>query len=297
MKIISNRKIWYAFSALLIGGSILATAVFGLKFGIDFTGGSLLTVQFEGDRPAVAEMRETLAPLALGDVTIQPVGENDMSMRLATLDEDRHQVVLRAIRDAHGEIEELQFTSISPSIGKELRTKSVTALVVILIAILAYVAWGFRKVSAPVASWKYGMLTLFAAFHDTVVPIGLFAALGYFYNVEIGTPFIAALLTILGYSINDTIVVFDRVRENLQRSTGSFSELVERSIQQTKLRSLNTSLTTLLTLVAVYLFGGASIREFALALIVGIAVGTYSSIFIASPLLVTVNNWKWRARS
>ncbi|MCR4278682.1 MAG: protein translocase subunit SecF [bacterium] len=294
MKIVPLRKIWYMISGVTILASIISIGFFGLKLGIDFTGGSLLTVRFAGERPTVETLGATFSAFEIGDVTVQPVGQTDVSMRMTTLTEEKHQEILASVREQYGEVEELQFTSIGPSIGKELRTKSIYALALILLAIMAYVAWAFRKVSAPVESWKYGLLTIVAAFHDVVIPMGLFAILGYFYGVEIGTPFIAAVLTILGYSINDTIVVFDRVRENLRRSGGSFSEIIEDSVQQTLLRSLNTSFTTLLALFAVYFFGGESIKEFALALIVGIATGTYSSIFIASPLLVTVNNWKKR---
>ena len=214
-----------------------------------------------------------------------------MNFRMKTLDEDTHQKVLTSLRGSYGTTTELEFNSIGPSVGQELRQKSLTALVILFLAILAYVAFSFRKVSMPVQSWKYGVVTLISAFHDVSIPVGLFAILGRFAHVEIGTPFIAAVLTIMGYSINDTIVVLDRVRENLQRSSGLFEDIVERSVQQTKLRSLNTSMTTILAMTAVYFFGGASIKDFALALIVGIAVGTYSSIFIASPLLVTWNRW------
>jgi len=281
-------------SGAFILGSVIAIGLFGLKLGIDFTGGSFLTVRFAGERPTVETLGESFVGFDIGDVTVQPVGQTDTSMRMRSVTEEKHQEILSSMREQYGEIEELQFTSIGPSIGRELRTKSMYALALILCAVMAYVAWAFRKVSAPVQSWKYGLLTITAAFHDVIIPMGLFAILGHFYGVEIGTPFIAAVLTILGYSINDTIVVFDRVRENLRRSGGSFAEIVEVSVQQTLLRSLNTSFTTLLALFAVYFFGGESIKEFALALIVGIATGTYSSIFIASPLLVTVNNWKKR---
>lgn len=293
MKIIANRKTWYCLSGLLIGASILAIVSFGLKQGIDFTGGSLLSLRFES-RPTSVAAEETLAPLNLGGVVIQPVGVKDMNIRLKNLNEEMHQKVLQALTTAHGTTTELQFNSIGPSIGAELRTKSITALVVIFLAILAYVAWSFRKVSAPIQSWKYGVITIATAFHDVILPLGIFAVMGKYLETEIGTPFIAAILTIMGYSINDTIVVLDRVRENLQRTSGTFEEIVERSVQQTMLRSFNTSMTTLLALVAVYFFGGASVKDFALALIVGIATGTYSSIFVASPLLVTWNNWKTR---
>lgn len=293
--IVANRKYFYLLSSVLVGCSIAALAVFGLKQGIDFTGGSMLSVRFE-TRPTPVEAERALSSLNLGGITIQPVGDRDMNFRMMSLDEEAHQKVLTALRGSYGTTTELEFNSIGPSVGKELRQKSLSALAIVFLAILAYIAWSFRKVSMPIQSWKYGAITLISAFHDVIVPVGLFAVLGRFANVEIGTPFIAAVLTIMGYSINDTIVVFDRVRENLQRTSGAFETIVENSVQQTMLRSLNTSMTTILAMLAVYLFGGASIRDFALALIVGIAVGTYSSIFIMSPLLVTWNRWDVRRK-
>jgi len=169
-------------------------------------------------------------------------------------------------------------------------------LLIVLFAILVYVAYAFRKVSAPVQSWKYGLVTIFAAFHDILIPLGAFAYLGKFHGVEIGTPFIAALLTILGYSITDTIVVMDRVRENLLKKNAVFSEIVQASVQQTFFRSFNTSMTTLLALFAIFFFGGDTLKEFTLTLIIGISVGTYSSIFIASPLLVTLDRLKGKRK-
>lgn len=295
MNIIGLRKVWYVASGLLVGGSIVAVAMFGLKQGIDFTGGSLLSVRFN-QRPTPVEAEATLSKLDLGGITVQPVGDNDMNFRLKALDEESHQKVLGALIAAHGTTTELEFNSIGPSIGAELRSKSITALLIVFAAILAYVAWAFRKVSAPIKSWKYGVITIITAFHDVALPVGVFALLGKYANVEVGTPFIAAILTIMGYSINDTIVVLDRVRENLQKTGGAFEAIVERSVQQTMLRSFNTSMTTLLAMTAVYFFGGVSIKDFALALIVGIATGTYSSIFIASPLLVTWNAWSQKRK-
>ncbi len=293
MNIIKLRKVWYAASIILVGGSIVAVAVFGLKQGIDFTGGSLLSVRFD-QRPTPAQAEASFSSLQLGGMTVQPVGENDMNFRMKALSEEAHQNVLNSLTTSYGKTSELQFNSIGPSVGEELRSKSLTALAIVFLAILIYVAWAFRKITAPIQSWKYGVITIITAFHDVALPIGVFALLGHWRGDEIGTPFIAAILTIMGYSINDTIVVFDRVRENLQKTSGTFEEIVERSVQQTKLRSFNTSMTTLLAMIAVYLFGGASIKDFALALIVGIATGTYSSIFIASPLLVTWNAWSKR---
>lgn len=291
MSIIKLRPIWYAFSALLVGGSIVCLALFGLKQGIDFTGGTLLAVRFGNERPTAIQVEQSLAGLGIGEMTIQPVGETDMNIRTKTLEEATHQAVVASLQKSFTSVTELQYNAIGPAIGTELRQKSVSALLIIFLAILCFIAWSFRKVAAPIQSWKYGVIVLVTAFHDVAVPLGLFALLGLYANVEIGTPFIAAILTIMGYSINDTIVVLDRVRENLQKTSGTFEEIVERSLHQTMLRSFNTSMTTVLSLLAVYFFGGESIRYFALALIVGIVTGTYSSIFIASPLLVTWNRW------
>ncbi|OGL72967.1 protein-export membrane protein SecF [Candidatus Uhrbacteria bacterium RIFCSPHIGHO2_12_FULL_60_25] len=286
MNIVKLRTVWYAFSGTLIIASIFAVATFGLKQGIDFTGGSLMTLRFE-KRPTSLEVERAMTTLDLGSVVIQPVGDNEMNIRTKTLDEKGHGDLLAAVQETFGKAEELRYDSIGPSIGAELRDKSWKALLIVFGSILAYIAYTFRKVSTPVQSWKYGLITVFTAFHDVIIPIGLFAILGKYFNVEIGTPFIAAILTIMGYSINDTIVVLDRVRENLHRMGGDFEHIVSTSLKQTYLRSFNTSITTLFSLVAIYFFGGESIRDFALALIVGIVTGTYSSIFIASPLLVT----------
>jgi preprotein translocase subunit SecF len=286
MNIIKHRAVWFAFSGALIAVSVFLLGAYGLKQGIDFTGGTQIEVRFD-QRPRPVEAERALAELDLGDMTIQPIGETDMGFRLKSLDGSGHQRVLEALRGSFGQVTELQYTAVGPAIGKELREKSVQALAIMFVAILAFIAWQFRKVSTPVKSWKYGVIVVLTAFHDVIVPLGLFALLGKLRGVEVGTPFIAAILTIMGYSINDTIVVFDRIRENLHKVGGAFEEVVERSLRQTMLRSFYTSVTTLLTLFAVYLFGGESIKDFALALIVGLATGTYSSIFIASPLLVT----------
>ena len=191
------------------------------------------------------------------------------------------------------EIVENRFESVGPVIGGELKEKSIKAIIIVLISIVIYIGWTFRRVSHPVSSWKYGLVALIALFHDIIITMGVFSILGHFYGVEVGMPFVVALLTILGYSVNDTIVVFDRTRENLLHSGwDDFEEVVNRSINETLMRSLNTSLTTLVVLLAIYLFGGATIQYFVLALIIGIIAGTYSSIFIASPLLVSLAKLK-----
>ncbi len=297
MNIVKYRYIWYIISAVMIGTSIAFVAIFGLKQGIDFAGGSLVMIRFEGQRPTPVEAEGLLAPLDLGGIVVQPVGETDLSFRTRVMDEDTHQKFLAAVKTKYANITELRFDSIGPVIGNELRTKSIYSLVIVFIAILIYIAFTFRKVSVPVQSWKYGLITALTAVHDVIVPIGVFALLGHLHGTEVGTSFIAAILTVMGFSIHDTIVVLDRVRENLQKTSGVFEEIVNRSLNQTIVRSINTTVATLLALVAVFLFGGDSVRDFSLALIIGITVGAYSSIFIAAPLLVTFHNVSKRKKA
>lgn len=287
------RRLWFALSGIMVVGSIAVLIIFGLNFGIDFTGGSIMEVSFVV-RPSVDEARQILTDAGFEHVLVQPSGDNEMLMRLSSLTEEEHQEVLLALKNKDAGVQELQFNSFGPSVGAELRKRTITGIIFTLVLIGGYIAWAFRKVSEPVKSWKYALLTVFAGFHDVIVPIGIFAVLGHFYGWQVDTAFVAAVLTILGYSINDTIVVFDRTRENLHRYQGEeFEVVVERSIRQTLFRSIYSSLTTVLALVAIFCFGGETTRPFALALFVGIAVGTYSSIFIASPLLVA---WEGRRR-
>ena len=291
MEIIGKRKIWFSISAGLIVASAVLMSTLGLNFGIDFTGGSLTEVQI-AETNAV-ELRETIGQLGFDAARVQP-SEEGYIVRLNALSENDHQDLLRGLETEYGQVIELRFDMIGPVIGQELRNKALSAIVAALILILMYIAWAFRKVSEPVASWKYGILTIVAALHDLIIPIGAFALLGHLFGFQIDTAFVAALLTILGYSINDTIVVFDRTRENLSKpnSGETFAQVVNRSVNQTLTRSLNTSVTTLLVLLAVFIFGGDTIKHFALALIIGIISGTYSSIFLASPLLVAWERFK-----
>jgi len=287
MDIVGKRKIWFSISLIAVLASFLLVAILGLNFGIDFTGGSLSEIKIESETN-VSDLRNTISELGFDSARVQPSGEENYIIRLNPLTEEEHQELLTGLEAEHGQLEELRFDMIGPVIGNELKTKALSAIVAALVLILLYVAWAFRKVSEPVASWKYGLLTIVAALHDLIIPIGVFAVLGYLFGYQIDTAFVAAFLTIMGYSINDSIVVFDRTRENLsENSSGiSFASVVNRSVNQTLTRSINTSVTTLLALVAVFLFGGDTIQHFALALIIGIISGTYSSIFLASPLLV-----------
>ncbi len=290
--LVALRKVWFAASVILVVGSIAAIATWGLRLGIDFTGGSLMNFGY-ANRPSIDEISQAVAASGadVGEPVIQPVGETDVQIRTKTLSQPAYEQVVTALKANHPDLVEQQFNSVGPVIGQELRQKAVQGIVVALVLIFLYIAYMFRKVSAPVASWKYGIATLVSALHDIVIPIGVFAFLGHYYNVSVGTPFVAAILTILGYSITDTIVVADRIRENLPRMKAPFDEVVEFSLHQTALRSVYTSVTTLISLLAIFFFGGSTLHEFTLAMIIGILVGTYSSIFVSPMLLVGWNHW------
>ena len=226
-----------------------------------------------------------------------------MILRLQSLREDEHQQLIKSFVEKFGQdkgegyVEERRFTSIGPTIGEELQQKAIWAIAAVLVAIILYIAWAFRRVSKPVPSWQYGIAAVIALFHDVFIPVGIFAVLGRFMNVEIDTLFITALLTVLGFSVHDTIVVFDRIRENLLKPVENFAIVVNRSVNETLARSINTSITTLLVLLTTLFLGGETIRYFILTLVIGILFGTYSSIFIASPLLVSAHQWARRRRS
>lgn len=288
MWVIKYRKFFYALTLLIIIGGFLSLSIFGLNLGIDFTGGTLWQIKFSENIPSSEAIKNALLNEGLELSVAQPVGAGGYILRFRPLEESQHQAGLSALQKLSGNVEELRFDAIGPSIGRELRDKAIYAIILAILATTVYIAWAFRKVEKVVSSWAYGGFTIVAMAHDVLLPLGVFAFLGKFYNVEITSAFVAAILTIAGYSINDTIVVFDRVRENLRRHThDDFTELVAAGLRQTLARSLNTTITTLLALIAIYFFGGESTRYFALALIIGITAGAYSSIFIASPLLVT----------
>ena len=290
MNIVKQRKIWFSLSAAVVIAAIVLLSVFGLNLNIDFTGGSLLEVEYLESRADITDIRVALEDVGYTEGSVQPSDDLGLLVRQPPLTEDQHQEVL-GVLETFGELEEMRFDSIGPVIGEELKKKSYIALILIFLAIVIYVAWAFRKVSNMIKSWKYGVLTLVAAFHDVLITLGVAALLGHVMGLSVGTAFVAALLTILGYSVNDSIVVFDRIRENLLKDRGDLEVTVEKSIKQTIARSLNTSITTLLALLAVYFFGGETTQEFVLILIVGIIAGAYSSIFLASPLLVVWQKW------
>lgn len=280
-----TQKYWFTLSGALVSVSLAMLILWGLNFGIDFTGGSLMELSYEESSTVEDSIRQVFSDQGFQSIIFQRTEEGAI-VRFPEVDEAKHQEIKNALESSIGiTFEEVRFESIGPSIGRELVSKSYRALVIVLALIVLYVAWAFRKVSRPVASWKYGIAAIVALFHDVTITAGLFSFLGKFHGFEVDAPFIAAILTVLGYSVNDTIVVFDRIRENLHKGFSSFEATVDESVRQTFTRSLNTSMTVILSLLAVYLFGGESVRAFSLALITGVTVGTYSSIFLASPLV------------
>lgn len=298
LAIVPKRRFWYIISGVAALGGLLALLMWGLAPGIDFTGGSLLEIRFTAPRPSVSELR-TLVQTVTGEVslTVQPSGETGMAVRFPHITEATHQQIIGKLREQFPDVQEQRFDSIGPTIGRELRRKTWAAIGLAILGMISYISFAFRKVTRPVPSWQYGGIAIVALLHDMLITAGVFAALGHFYHVEVNAPFVAAMLTVFGYSVNDTIVVFDRIRDNLlHHPTSNFAELVETSIRQTVVRSTNTSLGTLLSLLSILVFGGETLRDFSLALIIGIVVGTYSSIFLAAPLLVEVRTFRFRGR-
>lgn len=306
-RIIQKRNLWLGISTAMFVAAVIAIYVWGFKLGIDFTGGSLQELRFNVARPTVTEVEDVLNSTkvgALGSLIVQPVGETDMILRFQDSSDEKHRQVLKSINELaltkvkKGDkapnllVEETRFDMVGPSIGQDLRQKATSSTIWVLLAIILYITYSFRHVSKPIASWKYGLSAIIALAHDAVITLGVFAWLGHTYGTEINTPFVAAILTVIGYSVHDTIVVFDRTRENLPKSHEDFEGTINNSLNQTLGRSISTSFTVLLTLSAVLFFGGESIRSFVLALTIGIAVGTYSSIFVASPLLVVAEKWQ-----
>jgi len=288
MFIINHRKIFIGISGLLVALAIFSMSYFGLNFGIDFIGGSLLEVQYENERPSPADLQSVIESVGIGSSLVQPVGELGYSIKARDITDAEKNSLLLALGEG---VEEVGFNSLGPSVGAELVKKSIISFILVALGIILWVAYSFRKVSKPVSSWKYGLTAVIALIHDVTITAGVFSAISYFTQVDIDTLFVVAILTVLGLSVSDTIVIFDRIRENVRNKQGkTFEENVGSSIKQIYPRSLITSLTTILVLVSLIIFGPASTKLFAITLTVGMAVGTYSSICLSSPLLIVFKN-------
>lgn len=303
MFIVLHRKFFYIFSGVIILAGIISLCLWGLKPSIDFTGGTSLEVSYASTStaPTVAQIsKQVSSTIQVTDLSVRPAGTNDFIINTRVISAAEETSVMTALAD-NGTYAptEKEFNAVGPVLGAEALQKSWIALILVLFAIVLFITFAFRKVSRPVSSWWYGLIAIIALCHDVLIPTGIFSILGHFAGIEVDTLFVTALLVILGFSVHDTIVVFDRVRENLRRNEDlklkkDFDTIVGESINQTFVRSINTSLTTLLAILVLYIVGPVSTQHFALALLIGITTGTYSSVFIGSPLLVTV--WKYKMK-
>ncbi len=297
-RIVEKKWLWFGLSALLIIPGIIVLATHGIKIGIDFRSGSVIEYTTT-NAVTINQVQSSLTALDLKTKTVQLSGDRGFIIRTDSLNEEQHKAVqdavIKAIPDAH----EATYSVVGPAIGKDQTNKAITRVVVASFAIIFYIAWAFRKLPKPASSWRFGVSAVAALLHDLLFVVGMFAILGLFLPyVEVDSLFVTALLTVMGFSVHDTIVVFDRIRENLRLNPGApFSTVANISIAQTLARSLNTSLTVLIVLLAMFLLGGESTRGFVLALLLGIAVGTYSSIFNATPLLAAWQNVSAKKRS
>ena len=283
---VKNQKIFITISVIVCSFSLLGWIFFGLKPGVDFKGGSLMEVKFS-EKNETAEIKEKLNFLNLGGLIVKSAEQNKIVLKLKEIDEKTHQEILKTL----GNPQEIKFTLIGPTISQELISKAWWAIILAIISIIFYIAWSFRKISrlfGAAESWRWGLGAIIALLHDILVIVGFFVFLGYFKGVEIDANFVTAILVVIGYSVNDTIVVYDRIRENLLFSkSNNLPLIVNKSLNETIIRCLNTSLTVIVAILAVYLFGGASIKYFALAMIVGVTTGTWSSLFVATPFILS----------
>ncbi len=320
---IKYRNIFLAIAAVIIVGSIAIISFFGLKLSIDFTGGSLTEVMYSETAPEKSEVEAAVAALSLGSFTVREssdqAGKVGYLVRTADLNEEQRVVLGKTLTAMPGAPEVTRFTSIGPVIGEELKDKAVWAIGAVSLVIVLYIAFAFAGIGTPISSWVYGATTILVLIHDVLVPTAMISVLGVTAGIEVDVLFVMALLAVLGYSVNDTIVIFDRVRENLTQNrterkvksneagivreevvytlTKPYEDIVGEAVSQSMARSINTSLTTLLTLIALYVIGGTATQTFALVLIAGVVAGTYSSILIASPLVVAYAKYKESKKS
>jgi len=277
--VMEMKNIFAFISLLFVAGAGVSLLLFGLRFGIDFTGGTILEAEYKENRPPVEEISTSLQDAGIVSFTVQPLGERGIVVRLKEIPQETHVLLLEKLGD---QVQENRFETIGPVIGRELRSKTVWFTILSLVLIVGYIGLAFRRTVEYMKPWQWSVSALVALSHNLLIPLGFLAILGKFHGVEMDIPIVVALLTVVGYSINDTIVVFDRIRENLVRHRGiDFEDTVRKSIRETFSRSFNTGFTTILTLLAIVFLGGATLRLFALVLIIGIAVGTYASLFFA----------------
>jgi preprotein translocase subunit SecF len=296
MYIVNHRTFFFWLTGLLLALSVASIVFYRLPLSIDFTGGSIVQVTYTNPRPDTVTLQKALAPLALGEVSILPSGKNDVTLRSRTLTPAEHTQVLSILSENGTQaLTEDQFNSIGPALGSELGSKAIDAIAAVTLAIMLYIAWAFRKITKPVPNWGYGIIAVFMLAIDIIVPTGFYAAYCHFTGAQVDSLFVVALLALLGYCINDVIVIFDRVREHLNANAHAhivepFENVVGKSITETLGRSINTALTVVIALTALIVLGGAATRNFAIVMLVGVVAGTFSSICRSAPLLIPIAN-------
>lgn len=291
MNLMKFKYIFFLISVIVILPGIFSLFSWGLNLSIDFTGGSILEVKTQGQ---VNEIKGIFSKNGAEVASVQKTGSGTYLFRTKSIDVKKKDHILSSIKAKYSDVVEERFESVGPVVGQELTIKAIQAVGLASVAIILYIAYAFREIPKPYSSFKFGVTAVVALIHDVLVVVGVFSLLGHFFKVEIDALFVTAILTVIGFSVHDTIVVYDRIRENLKKTAGkiAFEHVVNDSILQTLARSLSTSLTVLFTLLALILFGGESIRWFVVALFVGVFSGTYSSIFNAAPLLVVWEEYK-----
>lgn len=296
MYIVYHRGLFFWLTGLILAAAIGAIVFWGLPLGIDFTGGSLMQASYPDGRPALADIQERAAAVPVGEVSVRAVGDTGVSVRTRTLSPEEHDTLLAALSSDSSVATELSFTSIGPALGSQFANKALWAIFAVMFVIVLYIAFAFRRVSKPVPSWGYGLTVVVMLAIDLIVPAGFYAALCHYTGAQVDSLFIVAMLALLGYVVNDIIVIFDRVREHLARNEKlglqeSFEDTIGKSIDETMTRSINTSLTVVLALIALIFFGAEATRDFALVMLVGVVIGTFSSIVRSAPLLIPLANW------
>ena len=295
MYIIRHRSLFFWITGIILAAALAAIFVWGLPLGIDFTGGSLMEVSYSGTVPPLSEIQNEISVVPLGVVSVRAYGDNGVSIRARTMTPGEHDAVLAAI-SKNALTTELSYTSVGPALGSQFTNKALWAIFAVMLVIVFYIGFAFRKVSRPVPGWGYGLTVVAMLIIDILVPTGFYAAYCHFTGAEVDSLFVVALLALLGYCVNDVIVIFDRVREHLAKNekTGlkeSFEDTIGKSINETMRRSINTALTVALALLALIYLGAPATQNFALVMLVGVVAGTFSSICRSAPLLIPIAKW------
>lgn len=291
MYVVTHRGLFFWITGLLLAGAIAAIAFWGLPLGIDFTGGSLMQVSYPSGRPEISLIQSEVAKVPLGAISVRESGVDGVSIRTRNMTPQEHEAVLALLSADSANVSELSFTTVGPALGAQFAAKALWAIFAVVLAIVLYIAFAFRRVPRPVPGWGYGLTVVAMLAIDIIVPTGFYAALCHYTGAEVDSLFVVALLALLGYCVNDVIVVFDRVREHLAKNekTGakeSFETTIGKSIDETIARSINTALTVALALGALIVLGAPATRDFALVMLVGVIAGTFSSICRSAPLLI-----------